>query len=225
MAGRSYQIKAIVEGQGEARAIPALIQRWLRHERHHDFRTADEAMCAHGVDNLVSARPDTRGRPPNRQRSVEYFVGIAARQQADAILIVLDADERCAQRGPARAEALGPEILRRARAEAAHLPIGVVVADPEFEAWFLMPPCLEAMRHAGLIPPERWPDDPSSLPRRRNCKKTVSGLLGRVYSPSVDQRALCEHLQFTEAFRAASRSYGKLLRELARLTAEVRARR
>lgn len=155
---------------------------------------------------------------------MEYFVEIAARQRVDGILIVLDADEHCVQRGKARQEALGPEILRRARKVAAHVPIGVVVADPEFEAWFLMQPCLEAMRSDGRITAERWPKDPLGLARRRNCKGVVGKLLGEPYSPTRHQHVLSEYLQFTESFQAASPSYGKLLRELARLTAEVRVR-
>jgi hypothetical protein len=224
MAGRRYKIKAIVEGQGEERAVPALIQRWLRHERHYDFTIDDRAICAHGVNNLVSARPNANRRTANRQRGVEYFVDFAAKQ-ADAILIVLDGDKCCTKRAKARAEALGPELLRRARATASHVPIGVVVADPEFEAWLLMPPCLEAMKTDNRIAADRWPSDLSDLSRKPDCKGVLRSLLVQGYSPAADQHTLSEYLQFTGRFLAASPSYGKVLRELARLTTEARARR
>lgn len=61
------RVVSIVEGLGEERAVPSLVEHWIR--QHGLFReyTADEpAICAKGVGKIKCA--------PGTQRGVEYFV-------------------------------------------------------------------------------------------------------------------------------------------------------
>lgn len=191
----------IVEGHGEVRAVPALTYRWLNlRGLSGEFFVHDLAINAKGCGRLKAAHD------PIGHRGIEHYVSQALRARPDAILAILDADDECLTRG-ARNH-LGPELLARARAVAGDVPVGVVVANREFEAWFLA--------DLGAV------EDPEE---RAGCKAAVGRLLGETYEPTIHQPELARKLSFSEAARALSPSYDKLARELERLTAEARRRR
>ena len=124
------RIIPIVEGHGEERAVPHLIRRWLRRRQlHQSFVVPDLAINAKGCGRLKAAYDRVR------HVGIEHYVKAALRNRADAILVVVDADGECANR--AAGNGLGPELLARARAAATQLPLAVVVANREYEAWFL----------------------------------------------------------------------------------------
>jgi hypothetical protein len=191
----------VVEGMGEVRAVPALIYRWLGMNGLSGEVVVPGAVNAKGCGNLKAQHS------PAQQRGVEHYVGSALRGRPDAILVVLDADDECITRPPARKK-LGPELLDRARAVAGTVPVGVVVANREFEAWIL----------ADLY-------DVDDAETRAGCKAAVGRLINESYEPAVHQVQLARRLAFSDAGRARSRSLDKLVRELARLVEEARARR
>jgi Domain of unknown function (DUF4276) len=210
------RILAIVEGQGEARAVPALLRRWFRHRRFRNFETPDLAIRAPGAGALKC--PHVAGD----DLGVEYYVELAAKEQPDGILIVLDADDECLERKAPR-PGLGPELRDRARKIAPHIPTEVVIANREYEAWFLAG--LAALRRKTKVPTGARLEVPlASVEAIRDCKKRMTQLLGRPYEPTVDQQDFTEALPFTPQMGVRSRSYGKLLRALDALTKAARAR-
>jgi hypothetical protein len=108
----------IVEGHGEAEAVPVLVRRIAQ-----ELDPADPASVV-SIFRVPRNRLVLAGE-------LERRIEIAARrvQGKGAILILIDSDDDC----PAR---LGPELQQRARA-ASSLPVAVVLAKREFEAWFL----------------------------------------------------------------------------------------
>ncbi len=72
-----------------------------------------------------------------KANEVERAVEFAARRMEPprAILILIDADDDC----PAQ---VGPELLHRATVARSDVPLGVVLAKREFEAWFLAARCV-----------------------------------------------------------------------------------
>ncbi|HZI16793.1 MAG TPA: hypothetical protein VE153_40880 [Myxococcus sp.] len=215
---RPHRILAIVEGHGEQTAVPLLLRHWFRRRRFRNFETPDLAIRAPGAGALKCPHD------AEDELGVEYYVEMAAREQPDGILIVLDADDECQERAKARRKGLGLELLERARAAAPHIPIEVVVANREYEVWFLA--ALTRLRQAGLIPQrERLAKQLSDIETLRDCKKPLSALLGRPYEETIDQPEFSGALPFTSGMAQRSRSYRKLLKALAELTQAARRRR
>src|SRR5262249_6062139 len=115
----AFDLACIVEGHGEIEAVPVTVRRIARLvspelvlKIHPPFRVPRNRLV----------------KPGELERSVE----LAARRAGPAgvILVVLDGDDEC----PA---ALGPELLARAQKTRPDIPIRVVLAKREFEAWFL----------------------------------------------------------------------------------------
>ena len=112
---------------------------------------------AGGVENAVSAaalRVDTAG----------------------GVLVLLDADDDC----PA---ALGPALLERARAARSDVPISVVLANREFEAWFIA--AAESLAGTHGFPADLTaPADPEKI---RGAKEWLGQRKtdGRPYKPTV----------------------------------------
>ena len=111
-------IITIVEGQGEVSAVPILIRR-----------------IAAAISSVVPQVPKPIRVKRHRllkEHELERYVDLAARQAGPdgRILIILDADDDCP---PERAS----EILQRATAAHSDCRVRVVLAQREYEAWFL----------------------------------------------------------------------------------------
>ncbi|MCU0681493.1 MAG: DUF4276 family protein [Polyangiaceae bacterium] len=217
MKGRRRVILAIVEGHGEQSAVPVLLRRWFRHRRFRNFETPDLAIRAPGSGALTCPHDD------DDALGVEYYVALAAAERPDGILIMLDADDECIDRSRSARQGLGPELLARARAVAPHIPIEVVIANREYEAWFLAG--LAALRRASKVPlGARLKASLASVEEIRDCKKRMSDLLGRRYEETVDQHDFTATLPFSPSMGVRSRSYRKLLKALDALANAARAR-
>lgn len=197
-------ILAIVEGDGETVAVPHLLRRLSR-------------TLALGVP-LEPHAPIRRGRSELVKRGVlERDVESAARRLRGrgCILILLDADDDCPK-------TLGSELLARARAARSDMPIGVVLANREYEAWFLA--AAESLRGIAELPADlSYPGDPEG---KRDAKGWLSSQMpsGRRYreaGENPDQLLLTQHFDVTQA-RVRSRSFRKLCKELANLLSQVR---
>lgn len=209
------KIIPIVEGHGEEKAVPCLLQRWLEHRKFHKyFEIPDLAINAKSCGRLKAAYDNVR------HIGIEHYIIAALRNKPDAILVVLDADEECLNRG--QRNGLGPELLARAKAVAPNVPLAVVVANREYEAWFLA--SLTSIRAAGLLPNNTWLQVQGNLNPElpRDCKGLIAKLMGCRYEETVHQLKLTKGLTFSPRTKYRSPSYGKLLRDLERITHEAR---
>ena len=122
----TVQISCIVEGYGEVEAVPILIRR-IGESLYPELQIRTPPRIRVSRDKVVKAG--------ELERRVE-FAARRIRGQG-AIFILLDSDDDC----PAH---LGPELLGRALQARSDLPIAVVLAKHEFEAWFLA--AIESLR-------------------------------------------------------------------------------
>jgi hypothetical protein len=174
---------SIVEGHAEEASIPILL-RGFGVDAGQPFRVHRNKVV----------------KPGELERAIQQAV--RSRQNATAVLVLMDADDDC----PAR---LGPALLARART-VTHLPVSVVLAMREVEAWFLGG--IESLRgFRGIAADAVWDDDPE---RPRGAKGRVEELMGRRgYVDRVDQPALMARLDI-QAARLRCPSLDKLLRDL-----------
>jgi Domain of unknown function (DUF4276) len=185
-------IASIVEGDGEVGALPKLLH-----------RIAVEV----GVTNLRTERPirEPRGRI-TRPGGIERVVSAAALRVKDdgGVLVLLDADDDC----PAQ---LGPQLLARARAERPDKRVVVVLANREFEAWFLAAAASLAGQHGfpGDLQSHNNPEVP------RDCKGwlTKQRTHGHPYKETVDQTPLASIFDL-KAARENSPSFDKFYRDV-----------
>lgn len=213
-----YSVVPVVEGYGEVGAVPVLIRRWLEFRR---YRNVDVHIA--GPVRAPGRGALTASHDPTRRRGIEHFVRIAVQSGSDAILVLLDADEDCPRE-------LGSALLDRARAVLPEgLPVAVVVANREYEAWFLVALRSSAFRKglvdAGLCAtsPTARVEDAESI---ADCKKVVAEtILGTAYRETVHQQRLTQLLPFSKVVATHSRSFRKLLKELDALLQAARARR
>lgn len=193
-------ISTLVEGQGEVAAVPVLLR-----------RMATEIAPELWVD---LPRPYRIGRggllaPGGVERAVA-----ALAMQSDpggAVLVLVDADDDC----PAD---LGPRLLDRIATAGVGGACSVVVANREFEAWFIAAaPSLQGKR--GLASELPLPADPE---RPRDCKGWLSEhrVDKRSYKPAADQAALAAAFDLHMARKNAP-SFDKLWRDLERLLREA----
>ncbi|MEU8262454.1 DUF4276 family protein [Micromonospora sp. NPDC048999] len=186
-------IAPAIEGHGEVTALPVLLR-----------RIAAELS----VWNLQVAMPL---RVPQTQligAGLEAVVAAQARRVTGpgGVLVLLDADDHC----PAD---LGPRLQSRAQAARPDVRVGVVLANREFEAWFLA----AAKSLGGLrgLPDELEP--PADPEAKRDAKGWLSErMVGHPYKPKVDQAPLAAKFDL-HAARANSPSFDKLWREVQKL--------
>lgn len=163
------RIACIVEGHGDAAALPLLIRR---------------LVPDHLQGRVTITRPIRipRGRLI-KQNELSRAVELAGRSTApgDGILIAIDADEDC----PAE---LGPSLLRIATAQRADRRLAVVLAKREFEAWFVAA-AESLVGHRGIedMPPR--PTDPEDI---QDPKAWLSAAMAgsHRYRETLDQPAL-----------------------------------
>jgi hypothetical protein len=171
----------------------------------------DLAINAKGCGKLKAPYDRTR------HIGIEHYVEAALRNKPDAILVILDADNECINRG--LGNGLGPELLARAQ-EVADLPLAVVVANREYEAWFLAN--LTSIRAAGLLPNHTRVQGTLVPESPGGCKSLISELMCCRYEETLHQLKLTRGLTFSPRVKYRSPSYGKLLRDMERLVHEVR---
>lgn len=184
----------IVEGDGEVEAVAVLIRRI-------------------GEDVSPPARPDVlRPFRVHRRRFVkqgefERYVNLAAiRGGAEArILVLLDADDDC----PAD---LGPNVLQRARAARSDRRIEVVVANREYESWFIA--AVDSLQGTRGIPADtEVPQDPDSI---RGAREWLRSRMSGPYSPTVDQATFTARFDMALA-RRRSPSFDRMWRAVSAL--------
>lgn len=189
------RLAAIVEGDGECEAVPILVRRIAL--------TLDPTLSplVHPVIRVPASRLVKQGE-------IERAIELAARKNAGrgGILVLLDRDDGC----PALD---GPALLKRAATARPDLPVSVVLAKREFEAWFLA--AAESLRGQRGLPDDlTGPPDPEAI---RGAKEWLEDKMrhGRGYAESSDQPALTAIFDLNAARRADS--FDKCHREIVRL--------
>ncbi|NNB92789.1 DUF4276 family protein [Corallococcus exiguus] len=183
----------IVEGHGEVFAAPILVRRltqWLAPEVH------PEVLLPHRIPRGQLVKED------DLRRAIE----LTARKVGDEgrILVLLDADKDlpCA---------LGPQLLTWARAQRANRIISVVVAQCEYEAWFLA--AAESLRGQRGLPANLGaPPQPEHI---RDAKGWIGNQMPSGYRETIDQPALTSVFDLEAARRADS--FDKLVRDMGTL--------
>jgi hypothetical protein len=178
-------IGLIVEGHGETSAVPILIRR-IFEERRPDLTVQIPPPLRLSRGKII--------KPSELSRAVELMARKAG--EGAPLLIVIDADDDC----PAE---LGPQLLAHARSARADRELGVVVAQREFEAWYLA--SASSLRgKSGL------PDDLVSPPNHEQIRDAKGWLDQRMpsgYSPTLDQPKFAALISFEQA-----RANGSFLR-------------
>lgn len=180
-------IQPIVEGHGEVDAVPILLRRFV-----------DEAR----------AWPVQIGRPIRRPRDqlagesgVKRAVRLACVQRdCRAILILFDGDSDC----PAE---LGPTVQEWAAEAAAGVPCAVVIAQREYEAWFLA--AIESLRGHRNVRSDAEAHPNQENPRGAKEQFELRMRPGTSYIETTDQSAFSATLSLQVAYRR-SRSFRKL---------------
>jgi hypothetical protein len=186
----TFDLTCIVEGHGEIEAVPEIIRRIAK------LVDPNIALKIHPPFRVPRNR---LVKPGELERSVELAARRAGRN--GAILIVLDVDDDC----PA---ALGPELLARAQKARSDIPIRVVLAKREFEAWFLA--SAESLRgRRGLAPDLEAPSDPEAI---RGAKEWLTDRKDQRYRETLDQSAFAAVFDLEKARRASS--FDKFFRDV-----------
>ncbi len=182
------KIQPIVEGHGEVTAVPILLRR-LR-----------DACGVFAMDFLVPIR--SHRSQLTQEAPLRGLVRRAlAQRNPDGLLILCDADDDCPRE-------TAPRIQGWASDEAGEIGCVVVLANREYEAWFL----------ASLTSLRGWRgigEEASSHPQPesvRGAKARLSGAMrqGKAYAETVDQAALSARFDLAEAYEAC-RSFRRLV--------------
>jgi hypothetical protein len=188
-------IGVIVEGHGETTAVPILIRRLLG-ERRPDLPVQIPPPLRLSRGKLTT--------PSELSRAVELMARKAG--ESAPVLIFIDADDDC----PAE---LGPKLLAVARSARADREIGVVVAQREFEAWYLA--SAGSLRGIGGLPGELVA--PPNHDQIRDAKGWLSERMPSGYAPTLDQPRFAAVFRFEEA--RVNASFSRCERLLLRLAA------
>ena len=189
------QIFPIVEGKGDALALPILVRRVLQ---------------AQGVADRVRVRKAARENKSTllKPGEVERIARGALQKANDArVLVLVDADDGCAA-------TLGPQLQRRLDREFDAGVCAAVVAVREYENWLIAGASAFSGNNTfrDSIRAPRNPESETDAKHWLNARRT-----GKYsYDPVVDQAPLTE-LVDVGTIRERCRSFRKLWREVERL--------
>jgi hypothetical protein len=185
-------VASIVEGDGEVVALPVLLRRLAQWR---------------GATGHVDVLPPIRvykDRFLNRPEEFSRHLKLAAAKCGDAgwILILFDADDDC----PAQK---GSDVLARAQAIIPHRRVAVVLANREYEAWFIA--AAESLN--GCRGFQCGAKDATLDPEiGRNAKGWIRDHMPAGYGETTDQAAFSARFDLALAHQR-SRSFRKLCSE------------
>jgi hypothetical protein len=191
-------IQPIVEGHGEVPAVPILLRR-LR-----DLS---------GIFQIEINRPIRATRSQLvREDTLKQRIDLALLQEhCGAILIVFDADDDCPYE-------LAPKIHRWANEQSGAVPAVIVMANREYEAWFLA--SIESLRGKRGIRNDALRHPTPEAPRAAKAHLEERMIEGATYSETIDQPALTALFRMELAyvhcrsFRHLVAAFGSLVRNL-----------
>lgn len=165
------KIAPIVEGHGECEAVPILIRRIA-----HDIDVGFEPKVLQPL-RVPASRLMKEGEI---ERSVTFVAQKLQGRGGIIVIIDCDWDGGC----PAQD---GPVLLERAKVVRKDIPISIILAKKEFEAWFLAS-AVSLRGKRGLPIDLVPPNEPEAI---RGAKEWLSNKmsLGRNYTETTDQPA------------------------------------
>ena len=192
----------IVEGPGDVRAAPILLRKIL----------SDYLNC-YDVGVLAPKRVGGRGGL-DRVGGIEKFIKYAAiTPDCEGILVLVDADSDCAIEWAKR-------TCDRCRQVGVAVPIAVVCAVLEYEAWFLA--SLDSIRGSGRLNQDiRFDGTPEAL---GGVKEWFTQQMppGRAYKETIDQASFTSMIDVSLA-RDNSRSFRRLCHAVEELQSAMEA--
>ena len=111
----------VVEGDGDASALPGLLIRIIQ-EKYHRY----DAIVAQGRTKVVKAN----GRPKLEGNLERFLAHAQNKPQCGAILVLVDADRDCPV-------SLARKLTKRCAQIDLNCPVQIVCANREYESWFL----------------------------------------------------------------------------------------
>jgi hypothetical protein len=176
----------IVEGPGDMAAVPLLVRRALQARERWDW-TVGHAKKAGGVNTF--------------RNKAEAFLRYAAQEpDCGGILVLLDLDDGCAC-DEARA------LAEQARSFLLPVPVTIVLACREYEAWFLA--SLPTLAGNDGLPADLTYPGPVENPRDVKGWLTAQMPRGRAYKETTHQEKFTARLDFGLA-QERSRSFQRL---------------
>ena len=182
------RIQPVVEGHGELQAVPVLLRR---------LRNAAQTY------NIDVNAPIRRKRSELVQEAgLRRSIRLARLQQGcRAILVLFDSDDDC----PAE---LGPRLQQWAHDAAAPIPCVVVMAQREYEAWFLA--AIESLRGVRGVRDNAESHPDPETPRDAKGQLEARMRPSHSYSETADQAALSARLDISTVY-GKCRSFRKFV--------------
>ncbi len=183
------KIKPIVEGHGEIQAVPVLLRRLLAESEIFDLEVA----------NPIRQKRSELVLEDKLKRAIRLAL---LDQECAAILVLFDGDDDCPKE-------LAPQLQAWAEQEAGSTPCQVVIANREYEAWFLA--AIESLRGKREI--NLTAEPPANPEAIRGAKERITKFMpsGRAYNEVTDQASLTQSFDFPTAYQR-SRSFRKLIK-------------
>lgn len=191
------RLAAIVEGHGDAKAVPKLVHRIAQ-------EVIPSAMVI--IWPVLRVPASQLRKDGELERQVERAAREMGAKGGVLVLVDCDWDAGC----PAKE---GPVLVQRARLARSDLPVSVVLAKKEFEAWFIA--AAESLRgECGLAQDLAADPAPENI---RGAKEWLSRHMprNRRYIETTDQATLTSVFDMQAARRADS--FDKCYREIVRL--------
>lgn len=196
----TVRLGVVVEGHGEAQAVPVLLR-----------RIASELDPGTVLDIPQPLRV-AKDRLLRREGELTRTIDLLRRKvgPSGGLVVTFDADDDC----PA---VLGPRARTMVSATGLDVPFSIIIPRQEFEAWLVAG--AEGLRGRRGLPADLVaPDDPEAL---RDGKGWLGARMPRWYSPTVDQAALASAFDMERA-RQRSPSFARCWREVERLVRALR---
>ncbi len=193
-----FTFASVVEGHGEVKAVPILLQRIIR--------SLDPQLVVVTPPSLRCSRGSLL-----KKGGLEQQVEAAARlaRPGGAVLVLADSDDDCPRDK-------APPWAQRARKVRPDLPVRFVLAEREYEAWFLeAAPSLRGVE--GLPDNLARPEGPAD--RIRGAKEWLGDRMSASYREPLHQPPLTRRFSLTLARRAGS--FNKCYRDVVSAVREI----
>jgi hypothetical protein len=190
-------IGSIVEGEGDQKAVPILLNKYFRVVLQREDVSAYKEAKPGGCKSKLCKRLEA------------LLTEVAA--YASAILIVLDADDEQDYPG-CHAQEIAEEVRRITNGKYV-CPIGIVVATRAYEAWLVASIESIAKKHPRVIAQNATcPSNPDAIENPEGWLKNKCPDKKNQYHKTSHQARMSEHIDFDKAKR--SKSFQKLLKRV-----------
>ena len=209
MSGIEGKFVPIVEGDGEVEAVPVLLHKLLQERRAFQFQIASPKN-AHGCENL------------RKEGGIERFVRYAwLEPKCSAVIVIIDGDT--ASDCP---KTFAQSLAARVRRLNGPRPVAIVIANREYEAWFLasLPSIVGKRINESLTFPDKaaLTGDPEAV---RGVKEWLTRQLprGKAYKETIHQAPMTRLID-PELARNRSRSFRRICHAVEQLLNQIESK-